>query len=95
MQVANPAQTPGGQAALRQKIQSLNPATGEVLAEIEAATDPEVEAAVGRAAHALPGWRSMSVAERASHLFRLKEVLYGRRDEIAALITLEAGKPGR
>ncbi len=94
MQVANPAQTPGGQAVLRQKIQSLNPATGEVLAEIEAATDPEVEAAVGRAAHALPGWRSMSVAERASHLFRLKEALYGRRDEIAALITLEAGKPG-
>ena len=72
MQIANPAQTPGGQAALRQKIQSLNPATGEVLAEFEAATDTEVEAAVGRAAHALAGWRRMSVAERASHLFRIE-----------------------
>jgi len=93
MQVANPAQTAGGKAALRQKIQSMNPATGEVLAEFEAATDTEVEAAVSRAARAQAGWRRMSVAERASHLFRLKEVLYGRRDEIASLITLEAGKP--
>ena len=78
---------------MRQKIQSLNPATGGVLAEFEPATDTEVEVVVGQAAHALAGWRSMRVAERALYLFRLKEVLYGRRDEIASLITLEAGKP--
>lgn len=93
MQIANPVQTPGGQATARQKIQSVNPATGEVLAEFEAATNTEVEAAVGLATQALAGWRRLSVAERAAHLFRLKEVLYGRRDEIASLITLEAGKP--
>jgi hypothetical protein len=33
MQIANSAKTSGGQAAVRYKLQSLNPATGEVLAE--------------------------------------------------------------
>ena len=61
MQVANSAPTPGGQVALRQRIQSLDPATGEVLAEFETATDTEVEAAVGRATQALSGWRRISV----------------------------------
>ena len=93
MPIANPARTPVGKAAVRNKIQSLNPATGEVLAEFEATTDAEVEVAVGQATQALAGWRRLSVAERASHLFRLKEVLYDKRDEVARLITLEAGKP--
>ena len=93
MQIANPAQSPGARGVVREKIQSLNPATGEVLAEFERGTDTEIEEAVARATDALAGWRRRSVAERASFLFRLKEVLYGRRDEIASLITLEAGKP--
>jgi acyl-CoA reductase-like NAD-dependent aldehyde dehydrogenase len=52
-----------------------------------------VGVAVSEATQALAGWRRMSVAQRVSHLLRLKEVLYGRREEIARLITLEAGKP--
>ena len=80
-------------AAVRPKIQSLNPATGEVLAEFDPATDAEVGAAVARAGQALGDWRRMGVRERAKYLLRLKEVLYDRREEIAALITREAGKP--
>jgi len=93
MQTANLAVELSEPAEVRRKIQSLNPATGEVLAEYESASDAEVETAVGKAAQALPAWRRLSVAQRAWYLFRLKEVLYGRRDEIAALITREAGKP--
>jgi len=83
----------GEQAGVRRKIQSLNPASGELLAEYEAATGAEVDMTVGKAAQALAAWRRLSVVERASYLFRLKDVLYERRDEIAALITREAGKP--
>jgi acyl-CoA reductase-like NAD-dependent aldehyde dehydrogenase len=79
--------------ATTRKIQSLNPATGEVLAEFEAAEEPEVQAAVARARQAALGWRALEVGERAAHLLRLKEALYDRRQEIAALITREAGKP--
>ena len=93
MQTANAALEMGEPAGVRRKVQSLNPATGELLGEYEAATDAEVETAVGKASQALAAWRRLSVAERASYLFRLKEVLYDRRDEIAALITREAGKP--
>ena len=93
METANAALEKGEQVVVRRKLQSLNPATGELLAEFEAATGSEVEAAVAKAERALAGWRRLSVAARASYLFRLKKVLYDRREDIAALITREAGKP--
>ena len=83
----NPATT------IRATLQSLNPATGEVLAEFQPAGEEQVAAAVVRAAEAFPAWRSLHVGERARYLRRLKEILYARRAEIAALITREAGKP--
>jgi acyl-CoA reductase-like NAD-dependent aldehyde dehydrogenase len=77
----------------RVKIQSLNPATAEVLAEFEPATTLEVETAVQNATQAGAPWRQMTVTERARYLARLREALFDRRDKIARLITLEAGKP--
>lgn len=79
--------------SVRENIQSMNPATGQVLAEFQPAGDEEVFAAVARAREAAPGWRALSVGKRAGYLRRLKEILYERREEIAALITQEAGKP--
>ena len=93
MQTLNAAQALGEDASLRRKIQSLDPATGEVLAEFEPAAAEEVDAVVRKAQAALPAWRSLSAAERASYFFKLKEVVYDRRDELARLITREAGKP--
>jgi acyl-CoA reductase-like NAD-dependent aldehyde dehydrogenase len=78
---------------VRQKLQSLNPATGELLAEFEPASEAEVQAAVARAAEALPEWRRLAVSDRARYLSRLRQILYARRQEIVALITHEAGKP--
>ena len=93
MQIANPAQEARAYPAVRKKIQSLDPATGEVLAEFDPASDAELELAVDRAAQAEGNWRRLGVSERASYLFRLKDVLYQRREELASLITREAGKP--
>ena len=76
-----------------QKVQSVNPATGEVLAEFDSASPAEVQATVARAREASHAWQQLEVGERARYLLRLKEALYTRRDEVAALITREAGKP--
>lgn len=83
----------GNLTTTRAKLQSVNPATGELLGEFEPAGEAEVRAAVARARDVAPEWRRLGVTERARYLFRLKEILYERRDEIAALITREAGKP--
>lgn len=75
------------------RVQSLNPATGELLAEFAAAEAEEVRAAVGDARRAAPEWRRLGPGGRARHLVRLKEAVFKRRHDLAALITREAGKP--
>ncbi|HET7841947.1 MAG TPA: aldehyde dehydrogenase family protein [Terriglobia bacterium] len=77
----------------RPKLQSLNPSTGKVLAEFDAAGKAEVERAVSEARRAAESWRRRSVSERVVYLQRLKAVVFERRDELAALITRETGKP--
>ena len=76
-----------------QKVQSVNPATAEVLAEFDPAGGAEVEAAVAHARGSTAAWQQCGVGERARFLLCLRDVLYRRRDEVAALITREAGKP--
>jgi len=76
-----------------QKVQSVNPATAEVLAEFDPANGAEVQAAVARARSSTAAWQRRGVRERARYLLCLRDVLYRRRVEVAALITREAGKP--
>ncbi len=84
---------PSTTTSIGQKVQSLNPATGDLLAEFDPASGAEVQAAVERAKGSAAAWQRCGVGERAGYLLRLKDVLYRRRDEVAALITREAGKP--
>ncbi len=74
-------------------LTSLNPATGEKLAEFECATDAEVAAAVARARAAQPAWEAAGVHHRVEVLRRFQAVLHERKQEVARLITREAGKP--
>ena len=69
-----------------------NPATGEVVTEIPLATSAEVDQAVGAAKDAFQSWRTTSLARRAQVLFRYRELLNARKDELAAIITREHGK---
>src|SRR5437660_2683067 len=75
------------------RIVSLNPATGEVLREIECAGEIEVLAAVERARAAQPGWAELGLRRRIEILRKFQARLYDRKSEIAAVITQEAGKP--
>jgi succinate-semialdehyde dehydrogenase / glutarate-semialdehyde dehydrogenase len=69
-----------------------NPATGELVEEIENATDEEVRAAIDRVHGAYGAWRRRPVAERAAIVSRAAELFAERSDELAAIMTLEMGK---
>jgi succinate-semialdehyde dehydrogenase/glutarate-semialdehyde dehydrogenase len=72
----------------------VNPATGETLAEYPLTTDAELEQAIAAAHQAAKGWaHTSSVSERAALLRRVAELHRERRDELAATIVREMGKP--
>jgi succinate-semialdehyde dehydrogenase/glutarate-semialdehyde dehydrogenase len=69
-----------------------NPATGELVEEIENATDEEVRAAIERVHVGYSAWRRRTVEERAAIVSRAAELFAERSDELAAIMTLEMGK---
>ncbi len=71
----------------------VNPATGETLATYPTNTDEEVRDAVTAADAAYRTWRDVPVAERAALIRRAAELHRERRDELAAIIVREMGKP--
>src|SRR5580698_6484529 len=75
------------------RIASVNPATGEVLGELDSAGPAEVRAAVARARAAQPDWQACGVRDRIRVLRRFQQILLARKSEIARRITQEAGKP--
>ena len=70
----------------------INPATGEVIAKTPLCGSPEVDAAAKAAAAAFPDWRRTPVQDRVQYLFKLRDLMRSNGDEIARLITNEAGK---
>ena len=74
-------------------IESVDPATGEVLRRFEPFTAEQVESALGEAEAAFQDWRRRSVAERAVPMRALAALLRERRDRYAELATREMGKP--
>lgn len=71
-----------------------DPATGVVLRTYDTATDGDVARAVSSAATAASGWsRSSTLEERVALLRRVADLHTERRDELAAMIGREMGKP--
>src|SRR5579862_3400846 len=75
------------------KLVSMNPATGEVLREIDCAGESEIDAAVSRARMAQRAWADFGLRRRISIVREFQRKLYERKAEIAEAITREAGKP--
>jgi len=71
----------------------VNPATEEVIAEIEAAGVEETDAAVARAKEAFPAWRALAPADRARLLRRLGTLVEEHGEELARLESRNVGKP--
>ncbi|WP_326537676.1 aldehyde dehydrogenase family protein [Pseudorhodoferax sp.] len=74
---------------------SLNPATGQVLAQVAQGTPALVEQAVKAAEAALPGWQGLGGHGRARHLYALARGLQKHARLFAVLETLDNGKPIR
>jgi succinate-semialdehyde dehydrogenase/glutarate-semialdehyde dehydrogenase len=70
-----------------------DPATGEVLAAVANAGPGDALDAVAAADQAFASWRRVAPRERGAVLRRAYEQVIARRDELALLATLEAGKP--
>ena len=75
------------------RIASVNPATGEVLGELDSAGPAEVRAAVARARAAQPDWSAWGIRNRVRILRRFQQILLTHKTDIARRITQEAGKP--
>lgn len=74
-------------------FESINPATGEVIAVIDHAGPDDVDAAVAAASRAQPAWAAMTGAQRGRTLARAAARLRERNDELARLEVLDTGKP--
>jgi betaine-aldehyde dehydrogenase len=85
-------QRPSG-AARPGTFVTKNPATGEVLGEIEIAGEAEIERAVAAARAGQAVWGAMTGAERGRILKRVADLLRARNDDLARLETLDTGKP--
>ena len=70
----------------------VDPATGEVLAEVADATVADAIAAVDAAAAAAPGWAATPPRERGETLRRAYELMTARAEDLARLISRENGK---
>src|SRR6266404_924979 len=76
---------------------TINPATGEKLTEIAAATVQDVDRAVAAARKAfdVPNgpWQKMTASDRGKILWRVADLIEKNIDEVAELETLDNGKP--
>ena len=73
-------------------FQSINPANGEILTEVQSASRADVDAAVAAAQQGQRVWACMTAMQRSRILRRAVEILRARNDELAMLETLDTGK---
>lgn len=79
-------------SASSRRANVYNPSTGQVIATVPLATTGEIDQVVQVAAAAQPAWAATPVVERCRLLFRFRELLSQRFDEVARLVTREHGK---
>src|SRR5690606_5355678 len=76
----------------RTSFETINPATQEVLAEVAAGGEAEVNAAVQAAKDAFPKWAGLPATERARLMRRLGELIAKHVPEIAQTETNDSGQ---
>jgi succinate-semialdehyde dehydrogenase/glutarate-semialdehyde dehydrogenase len=74
-------------------VRSVNPATGRVLETLEGTSPDRIEQALARAHAAFLDWRRRPFADRAGLMRAAARELRTRRDQYAATMTREMGKP--
>lgn len=74
-------------------LKVINPATGEVIDTVPAATREDVKKAVDTAVEGQKTWEAMTLRERTKRLKRFAEMVMERRLELGEILAKESGKP--
>ena len=74
------------------KLKVINPANGEVIAQVSDAAQSDVDLAVESANRGFKTWSNTSPAARAAVLFKLADLLEQHREELAQIETCQSGK---
>lgn len=69
-----------------------DPALGQVTKQVGFANQDEISSCIAAAKAAFPQWRDQSLAKRMQVLFKFRELLEAKKNELAAIITSEHGK---
>jgi aldehyde dehydrogenase (NAD+) len=74
------------------ELAATNPATGDVLLSVAQASAADLDRAVASAARAFEAWRMVPAPRRGELVRRIGEALRQKKDDLAALVSLETGK---
>ncbi|MFA6701036.1 MAG: aldehyde dehydrogenase family protein, partial [Thiomicrospira sp.] len=74
-------------------LKSINPTTGEIIAEIPELTDEQIIVKITAAQTAFLSWRQTSFSQRTKRLNALAGILRNQSEAIAATMAEEMGKP--
>jgi aldehyde dehydrogenase (NAD+) len=73
-------------------IESVNPASGEVIAKVRSSTQKEYEQVIKAAREAFLEWRTVTAPARGDAIRRVGNALRDNKDALGSLVTLEMGK---
>jgi len=71
----------------------LDPATGELITQVQQAGAEETHLAIAAAERALPAWRALTAKDRSQRLKRWAELMLANQRDLATLMCREQGKP--
>src|SRR5579871_3148634 len=74
------------------QIEVFNPATQELVGKTPIASSSDIDSAIDFAHTAFSSWSKVPPASRAELIFKVAELIKGRKKELSRLITLEEGK---
>lgn len=74
-------------------IEVTDPATGRTLGTVPRCATLETSVAISSAVRAMTAWKALTALERGRYLHRMHDLIMDNLDELAAILTLEQGKP--
>ena len=81
------------QSSSNEWIENINPATGEILGQVNSSNAEDVDQAVQAAKKAFKEWSSLSIDERGNYILKLSQKISDNFEELALLETKDTGKP--
>ncbi len=73
-------------------IESVNPATGDVIASVRSTTNAEYDALIAKAQESFQTWRTIPAPVRGNAVRLIGDALRDNKDALGSLVTLEMGK---